>query len=75
MGGGNGCQACRVMVHWAVCALGLGVEAPGEKLHGGSIAMGLAGGFGALAFLLSPPPPATATWAGMAGAGAAAASA
>jgi len=45
-----------VVVHWGACALELGVEALGEKLRGGSVAIGLAGGFGALAFLLSPSP-------------------
>jgi len=63
-------------VAWAedVC-----VETLGEKLWGGSVAVGLTGGFGSLVLLLSPRPPllsggpATATWAGMAGPGLAAA--
>mgnify|MGYP000455482839 CR=1 FL=1 len=45
-------------------ALGLGAEALGEKLRSRSIAMDLAGGVCALAFLLSPAPPPLLSWGG-----------
>jgi len=68
-------------VHWVAWAEDLGVETLGEKLWGGSVAMGLVGGVGSLELLLSPHThtpcclggAATATWAGMAGTGFAAA--